>query len=309
MAEDIAGPYESHTRQEWENATLSALVHDASIKAAINGVSISHSGKCNCYFGLRLHPAAPRPLIDTWEREGLLVNGQQLRVGYHFEQQPPGTIRVLVMNLPAPFGVCGIVRTLLTCAGYTEAEGMVAQEFLGSFKVGRSVVPGIGRMDHIVAYVRPPVDDHLLDKLPESFMCPDTPAVKVVIMVDGRKSGSLRRPVPTAALATRLAAAGPNPSRRLPAPPPPPPRPSQARSQGAEELSRPSGVPVPAAAAGGVRSHPTWHAGPPPLPPWRLPSLGSPPVAIPCGAPVGAADLTLGVSMEVEGNPLSPAHP
>jgi len=314
VAEDIAGAYGSRARQEWEEEVLSELVGDARVKTAIHSVGISHPGRCTGYISLGLKQSAPRPLIDTWEREGLQAKGQLLRVGYHFQQQPPDSIRVLVLNLPAPYGVCGITSTLLTCAGYSAAEGMVAQEFLGSYKAGRAVVPGIGRTDCIVAFVRPPEGDPLLCKLPDSFMFPDSPTVKVVLMVDGRKPGSMHRPVPVDVWAAQRAAAGPGPPRGLPAPPPPPPGPSpvsQARRLGPQEPAQPGGGSEGDAAAaveGGVWSHSTWHASPPPPLLMGPFGLGFPHGAAPMAPPATPSGLPVGVPMDIAGTPTSPTH-
>jgi len=314
VAEDIAGAYGSKARQEWEVAVLSDLVADARVKGAIHSVGISHAGRCTGYISLGLKQSAPRPLIDTWEREGLQAKGQLLRVGYHFQQQPPDSIRVLILNLPAPYAVCGILSTLLTCAGYSDAEGLVAQEFLGSYKAGRAVVPGIGRTDCIVAFVRPPAGDPLLCKLPDSFLFPDSPTFKVVLMVDGRKPGSLHRPVPADVWEAHRAAAGLGPLRGPPAPPPPPPGPSpasQARRLGTQEPAQlSSGLAGAAAAAvgGGVWSNPTWHASHPPALLVGPFGLGFPPGAAPMAPPATPSGPPLGVPMEIEGTPTSPSH-
>ena len=315
VAEDIAGAYGSKARQEWEEAALSEMVRDPRVKGAIHSVGISHAGRCTAYISLGLKQSAPRPLIDTWEREGLQAKGQLLRVGYHFQQQPPDSIRVLILNLPAPYAVCGILSTLLTCAGYSDAEGMVAQEFLGSYKVGRAVVPGIGRTDCIVAFVRPPAGDPLLCKLPDSFLFPDSPTVKVVLMVDGRKPGSLHRPVPADVWAAHRAAGGLGPLRGPPALPPPPLGPSpasQARRLGTQEPAQLSsgsaGAAAAAAVGGGVWSNPTWHASPHPPPLVGPFGLGFPPGAAHMAPPATPSGLPLGVPMEIEGTPTSPSH-
>ena len=301
VPEEVAGPYNSEARKGWETALAGSAVQIAEVAEAVDAISYTHQGSSSSYLNMRLKPSARPPLIDKWEREGLLVNGQRLRVGHQYEQQPPGTTRVLVMHLPGEFGVCGIVSTLLTCAGYSGAEGMVAQEFLGFYKAGGTVVPGMGNMDYIVAFVHPPADDPLLVRLPETFYIPGSPPQKVVVTVDGRKPTSMHRPVPVEVLSQRLASGQPPP--RVPAnQPPPPPRPSPTPiGGGVPGHTSPSAV----AASVSAWSNPSWHR--------TIPLGGSP--GAPFGAPQGPQ---LRVPMEVDSHssmgmasdqPVPPAMP
>lgn len=197
-----------------------ALLTDASIGVRTITANIRYEQAGSARSSITLHLKQDQPEVMAqalkFEREGLVIGEHKIPVAFLAERQAPGTVRLMILDLPPEYAVQGITEAILSCAGYEHSSSMVVAEFAGATKVNGVVLPGIGKSDRIVDYVQPPADDPLLCKLPEAYTFPKGP--RTVFAVDGRSPSARYTPVPIAVAAAR-AAVHPQP------PPPPRPRP------------------------------------------------------------------------------------
>jgi hypothetical protein len=97
--------------------------------------------------------------------------------------KPAGTVTVVVAGLPPCFKKQGAVEALLGCAGYSAPAVTVEHEHFGQLKSPSGKVhAGVGH-SNLVAWVRSPVDDPHLGKLPPKV---EGPGLHVSISVAER---------------------------------------------------------------------------------------------------------------------------
>ena len=232
----LVGRYDSPTRQEWEDGVFTAVLTDETLnlRPIIASIRHEHAGSARGCITLHIQQSLPQALTRATklEREGLVLGGHTLPVQFLTERQAPGTVRVMLMDLPPEYAVQGVTEAILSCAGYECSSSMVVHEFAGAIKVDGVIVNGVGRSDRLVAYVRPPADDPFLSKLPEAYTFPRGP--RTVFTVDGRQSVPRHYQVPAAVAAER--------ATRIP-PPPPPPRPRATAGGPSGRPFQPPGVP------------------------------------------------------------------
>jgi hypothetical protein len=230
VTEEGAGRYDSPGRRQYELDLLQAVLEQPQVAQLSH--SVQHYGKGGRHAHLEIclkRESQARQRAEQLISSGLQVKGHHIPVRYARGRQPAGTVRVMVMGLPGPYAVRGLMEALLTCAGYMDGAGMLVAEFLGELMIKGVPYPAVGRGDMVVAYVKPPGDDPLLLNLPESMMLQ---GCTVRLAVEGRQgpSSSNHRgsytPVSGALGAGRAAwgSAGHMP------PPPPPPRATSAAS-------------------------------------------------------------------------------
>ena len=241
---DEGGQYGSLDRAAFEQGVFHQLAlfmagHHCRLK-----VLVQHQGTPQACVDVSLVPGAPE---GAWEalvhlrEEGLYVPMPgvaplvkvccQQRAG----ERPAGCVQVTLKGVPAALHVQGLVAQVLSAAGYTVGSGQgttsvqVDAEFFGE----SGLVPGAAAADVVVAFVRPPLEDVKLARLPAFFHCMGEPSL-VHVFVAGRTV-----PPPPAAWfpAARFTPPAPPPYGQQPpipaaapppAPPPPPPPPRQA---------------------------------------------------------------------------------
>ena len=192
---EVGGAYDSPQRKVFEEQLLSKVFEspaygfDPSSPSAhplIRGYQAHHLGGRNGYVDLSLTRGSTQAmqLAEKWVREGVPVAEHTLLARYAPSLRPAGTVKVLVMNLPAGYAVKGITETLLTCAGYERASSMVITEFMGTGVLDNREVKGLGRSDVSVAFIDAPAGDQLLQLLPDYLYLENENRVSV--MVEGR---------------------------------------------------------------------------------------------------------------------------
>lgn len=197
ISEQVAGAYGSQDRLYYEQGLARELYlspaygydEQQGANAIVHGIRFEKQGSQQAalvFTACRGNtPAAvrARTATESWVREGLKLGGQSLRLAYAPGQQPAGTRRVLLQNLPPALAVKGVVPAVLSCAGYEAAQVQVEAEFLGACKLQGQVVPGLGSLDTIVAWVASPQSDTALRQLPDQFRVGDS---TVRVQVEGR---------------------------------------------------------------------------------------------------------------------------
>ena len=204
LSEQVAGAYGSQERMAYEQGLVWEFLHSSAygydaqqgVNAIVHGVQLDKPGTQQAalvFTACRGNtPAAvrARAATESWVREGLELGGQRLRPTYAPGQQPAGTRRVLLQNLPPALAVKGVVPAVLSCAGYEPAQVQVEAEFLGAVKLQGQVVPGIGCLGNIVAWVASPQTDTALKQLPDQFRVGDS---TVRVWVEGRSDSRRHR--------------------------------------------------------------------------------------------------------------------
>lgn len=192
---EVGGAHDSPQRKAFEEKLLHKVLQCPAYgfnpsfpteHALFVGWQAHHLGGRNGYADVSLKRGSSQAmqLAEKWVREGVPVAEHTLLARYAPSLRPAGTVKVLLMNLPAGYAVKGITETLLTCAGYEQASSMVVTEFMGTGVLDNKEVMGLGRTDVSVAFIDAPAGDQLLQLLPDRMTLENDN--RVSIMVEGR---------------------------------------------------------------------------------------------------------------------------